>query len=460
MTWSQFISGWIKKLFNGTAEAINHDPSGAEIDMGRVNDTRPYVLLQDDIASLGEYGGLLSDLNKKRTQIAKSLHLFEGTALDTAEIQLHMNALFDDAKREAYKLATIAQQLNMSKRPDVTIKKHIKEIHDKLSKVKDSTIRENLIETANSKTKQLIELGKIAVYKARVETKVTRLEAFLGELQLGAMRAGLEENAEYQEEVAQSVKAIRSSFEVVDQYRSEVKLLEESEEKKAEEVPYYIRYKEVWSNGEEIEDPQSPATGKANGTAGETENQPTSHTMSMVQDYEEGNLELDILMSKQTGGPSGNQTPSRSVLHPEVVLSSEEEEAPVNGDGNIRILCPMCKQDLYVEATPEAALALCQCKNLLRVEYSNYRVNVTPVLCPHCETPGPFSKVTIAYSDGATRYRCGACHKYFKDSDDLVEHTQDDAVYSLNKVLSSHHRRMADILKKSTDVKKKLGNAE
>jgi hypothetical protein len=448
MTWNEFFRLWFKKVFNGTAAVLDHDSSGAEIEDQKL---RPYVLLQSEVHALGEYGNLLRDLNEKRRQIAESLHLFDGTALDATEIKVNMDLLFDDAKREAYKLATIAKELNMATRPDITIKEHIQEIHQKLSKVKDSTIRDNLVETANSKTKQLIELGKIAVYKARVETKVTRLEAFLGELRLGVMRAGLEESLDYQEEVAQSVKSIRSSFEVVDQFRTDIKLLEESADKKAEEIPYYLRYKGVWSDEvDEPEGPQSPAPEymMANGTAGEETSQTTTtrRTMAILQE-EDDTLTLGVV----DGSTVVQTSPS-----PLEATKDGEEEVLADGGGMVRVQCPMCSTDLYIEATPEATTVLCSCKNLLRIEYKDYQINVSPLRCPHCDGPGPFTEVSIAYNDKVRRLRCGSCAKYFKETSDLKVHVPEDNLYGMNKVFSAHHRRIADIMGKSVATKRKL----
>jgi len=439
MTWGEVFKRWTTRVINRTISCFgwldgNGNGNGiCTIADGAPAAPKPYVILEEEVARLGEYGQLLLDLNKKRRQIGASLPLFADTALDVGEIQINMDMLFDDAKREAIKLAVVSQQLNMVERPDVIIKGQIKDIDQKLQHVKDPTIRDNLVETANSKTKQLIELGKIAVYKARVETKVTRLEAFLGELQLGVMRAGLEESPEYKEEIAQSVKSIRSSFETVDAYKSEVRLLEESADKKSEEVPYYIRYKEMWDdNGAAQSDPPRPAPEmKANGRAGES--QPMG-------------VDLLTQMYSRSGTPLRPQETQGS---PNEGLCGEDETT----NSEIRVSCPMCNAVIQFDSEKVEANSvltiLCECKNLLRLDWKDHRVKVDPLVCPHCQMPGPFSEVTISYSDKARRFRCGSCSKYFKDTDNLQEQPVGDRLYTLNKTLSSHIRRMEEIVDKN-----------
>jgi hypothetical protein len=92
----------------------------------------------------------------------------------------------------------------------------------------------------------------------------------------------------------------------------------------------------------------------------------------------------------------------------------------------VRVQCPECSYDLYVDAPPEAGVALCVCGNLLRIVYKDYRINISSLCCPHCDSRGPFSKVPIDYSDGADRYRCRACAKYFKGTDELPVSSVED----------------------------------
>lgn len=247
------------RLFNNPYLATNN----------QIYDNHDFVLLSEEISSLGKYGPQLQTLNERRREIVSSLGFLENdSALDVEDIKKHLVFLYQDLISEAKKLSGVSAQLYKMTQglpkgmdPDTMLRQQIKELDTKISKTKDPAIKDNLTETANSKTKTLLELGKIAVYKARVETKMTRLDAFLSELQLGAMRASLEENRDYQNEITHSMKMIRSSFTAVDEFRQEVKLLTESQDKQDEEIPYYIRYKQVWSEevADEHQDPPQPA---------------------------------------------------------------------------------------------------------------------------------------------------------------------------------------------------------
>ena len=383
-----------------------------------------YTLSKQEVTDLGQYGQQLQDLNKRRHDIAASLAIFDGddSSLDVNEIREHMAILYDDAKREATKLAKVSAQLDVGERPDIKLKEQIHELAQRVEKTTDPAIRENLIETANSKTKALLELGKIAIYTTRVQTKVTRLDAFLGELQLGAMRAGLEEDANYHRtELANSMKAIRSSFEAVDEFRTETKLLTESVEKQDEEVPYYIRYKEVWAGKEAAKAPDPP--------------QRAADHLKDIEKMNEMKAAADQLSSTDQDRDRRNDSTSPQT---DGSTNTKSEARWKQEDSQVTVECPICKAQITFEAQPNAVKVLCVCHNLLEISYEGYRMHVTPMACPKCENPGPFGEVAITYHDGLLRFHCGSCNRYFVENEVTVASPLSDWTLHTNVRVNRH----------------------
>lgn len=352
-----------------------------------------HTLTQEDLETLGSYGQQLQDLNKRRYDMSRSLSIFDGdeSSLDIDEIREHMGVLYNDAYREAQKLARVSSRLDLGERPDMKLKEQISKLAKQVDKTTDPAIRENLIETANSKTKALLELGKISIYTTRVQTKVTRLDAFLGELQLGAMRAGLEEDSDYHRtELANSMKTIRSSFAAVDDYHRETKLLSESQEKQDEEVPYYIRYKEVWAGKEAAEEPDPP---------------------QRTPDHQEDIERMNTIV--ETAGGYSSIT-----AYPEYPDQDDRLTSP----DNATVECPICRATISFEPQPKDVKVLCICNNLLEIRWLDERriMNVAPLSCPKCSKPGPFEEVSITYSDGLRRFRCSSCNRYSSE-EEIVE---------------------------------------
>ena len=402
MTLMDWISHMMKRGFSIThtppslfqkAFGINlSDPVPASTE--NIGGKGDLVLLQDEVIALGSYAAQLLDLNKKRRHISASLEPFSDSGLDMDEIKAHMNLLYNDAKREALKLSVVTQQLDMSERPDQILKEQIKLLDQKIKLARDAAVKDNLTQAANSKTKQLIELGKIAVYKARVETKITRLEAFLSELQLGAIRASLEENAQYQQEIATSVAAIRSSFEAVDNVRTHVNLLTESVDKQDEEVPYYIRYKEIWENGypipepEEAEEPGNPPQSPLDPQGDERADNGGTSQRQLYKEYEE-------YLSPKERRDMFNKI-SEAPFSPECEC----------GGNLIRVALGIARQTRGIEITqcPE-------CRLLVRINYDQRTRE--PLACPNCKRGSRVKPINIIYSDGNRRFLCEECGRYF-----------------------------------------------
>jgi hypothetical protein len=358
MSFNKFLTGMLRildRMFIGK-EQLKKIQEQEATSWAKQQELKEYSLTKRDMDELGPYGQQLGDLNKRRFDIAASLKVFERNeaSLDVGEIREHMGLLYNDAKREAHKLARMQVGLYLGERPDLKLKKEIHNLASLVEKTKDPAVRENLIETANSKTKSLVELGKIAIYTTRVKTKVSRLDAFLGELHLGVMRASLEEEDAdcYRAELANSIKAIRSSFAAVDDYRTEIKLLTESEDMKNEEVPYYLRYKEVWAGRKEVKEPDSPP----------------QHTANHLEDIEKTNeVKAADQLSSMDQGRDNLERRSNSTF------TQTEGSAP-----------------------------------LTRTDYS------VRVECPRCCQPGPFGEVEIFHNDGRRVLFCDNCHTYFR----------------------------------------------